>query len=431
MIRYVPPENRVGNFDMEAFLSVLNNFKELFGHHVVFGTGILLISGYFFGKLAELVHLPSITGYIIAGVVLGQSVLAIIPAKEVYSLNSITEIALGLIAITIGAEFDLHKIRKTGTKIIIITIVQALFAFVFVVIALTAFGMDMKYCLILGAIATATAPAATVIIVRELRARGEFVDYLYGVVAFDDALCVLLFSIVFAFVGPLLAGLQSAGAGLQDGMLHVLIEIFGSCLLGIVAGISLHYFTRRRYKLNEILILAIAVLFLTTSMAIVLRLSLLISNMALGAVLINLSSKNRRIFTVIEPITPPIFALFFVLAGTELQIAVFTKGIVIFYGIVYLLSRFLGKYTGTYLSAIWTKAPLAIRKYLGFCLFPQAGVAIGLVLLVQTSPIMLTAAAPVKAFLVVIVNVVLFSIFVNELIGPIITRYGVIRGAEL
>jgi len=173
------------------------------------------------------------------------------------------------------------------------------------------------------------------------------------------------------------------------------------------------------------------VIFLTISTAIVLHLSLLIANMMMGATLINLSHRNKRVFRVIEPLTPPIFALFFVLAGTELNLHVFTKGAVIVLGIIYILARFAGKYSGTYVSAIITKSTVEIRNYLGFCLFPQAGVAIGLVLFMQTSPVMAGAPEAVKEMMVLIVNIVLFSVFINELIGPAITKYGVIKGAEL
>lgn len=417
---------------MAPAIELLNNIRDLFGHHVIFGTGILLLTGYFFGRLAELVKLPSITGYILAGLVLGESVVGIIPATAPYKLTSITEIALGMIAITIGAEFEIARLRKTGRAIIIITFLQSLFAFIFVVIGLYVMKMALSYALILGAIATATAPAATVVIVRELRARGEFVDYLYGVVALDDAVCILFFSIIFALVAPALAGKISAQElGIMSGLTHAAVEILLSCLLGAVSGFLLHEFTRKKYRLNEILIISVAVIFLTISIAIVLNLSLLISNMMMGAVLVNLSHRNKRIFRVIEPLTPPLFALFFVLAGTELHLYVFTKITVILYGVLYIVTRFIGKYLGTWFGAFITKTSANIRNYLGFCLFPQAGVAIGLVLLVQTSPVIAGAPAAVREMMVLIVNIVLFSIFINELIGPLITKYGIVRGSEL
>jgi Kef-type K+ transport system membrane component KefB len=421
---------------MNLLFELLENVRNLFGHHVIFGTGILLLTGYFFGKLAEKMKLPSITGYIFAGLLLGESLIGIIPETAPYKLTSITEIALGLIAITIGAEFEFARLKRIGGAIFIITLFQSLFAFVFVVIGLVMMKMELSYSLILGAIATATAPAATVVIVKELRARGEFVDYLYGVVALDDAVCVIIFSIIFALVAPSLAMQADAGnagalTGVLSGLMHALLELLLSGVLGLIAGVLLHIFIRKKYRLNEVLIISTAVIFLTISTAIVLHLSLLIANMMLGAVLVNLSHRNKRVFRVIEPITPPIFALFFVLAGTELELQVFTKGSVFLFGIVYILTRFAGKYLGIYISASITKSSKKIRNYLGFCLFPQAGVAIGLVLFVQTSPIMLAASESVKEMLVLIVNIVLFSIFINEMIGPLITKFGLIKGAEL
>lgn len=411
---------------------LFNRFIDLFGHHVVFNTGMLLFVGYFVGQLAEKIKLPSLTGYIIAGLLLGESIIGIVPETTAYRLNSITEIALGLIAITIGAEFDFIRLKKIGKAILTITFFQAIFAFIFVTVFLLLIGIDFCYALILGAIGTATAPAATVIIVKELRARGKFIDYLYGVVAFDDAACVILFSVIFAVVVPILTGTTvESGSGVFIVFFHAIVEIFFSCLLGLTSGIFLHFFTRRKSKLNAILIISTAIIFLTTSIAIILNLSLLIANMILGAVLINLSFKNKRIFSLLEPITPPLFAMFFVLAGTEIEIGVFAKGIVIIYGIVYILSRFAGKYLGTYFSAILMKAGSNIKNYLGFCLFPQAGVAIGLVLFLQTSPMLNSASFMVKESLVLVVNIVLFSIFINELIGPVITKFGITKGAEL
>ncbi len=417
---------------MNVFLDIFDSLKDLFGHHVVFGTGILLFTGFFLGKLAEKMRLPAITGYIFAGLLLGKSLVGIIPETAPYKLTSITEIALGLIAITIGAEFELSRLKRTGRTILIITFFQSVFAFVFVVIGLVVMKMELEYSLILGAIATATAPVATVVIVKELRARGEFVDYLYGVVALDDAVCVIIFSIIFALVAPGLAMQNIVGnTGALSGIMHALRELLLSGILGLITGVLLHIFIRNKYRLNEVLIISTAVIFLTISTAIVLHLSLLIANMMMGATLINLSHRNKRIFRVIEPLTPPIFALFFVLAGTELDLYVFTKSAVILFGIIYILARFTGKYLGTYLSAVITKSTMKIRNYLGFCLFPQAGVAIGLVLLVQTSPVMAGAPEAVKEMMVLIVNIVLFSVFINELIGPAITKYGVIKGAEL
>jgi NhaP-type Na+/H+ or K+/H+ antiporter len=342
-------------------------------------------------------------------------------------LMPITEIALGLIAITIGGEFSLLKIKRTGTTILVLTLCEAIFAFLFVTCILSLLGINWAIALLLGAISAATAPAATVVIIRDLRARGEFVDILYGVVALDDAVCVILFGLVFTISAPFLTGLTQSG-GLFGGILHAVIKILLSFLIGIAGGIGIHFMTRNKYKINEILLISLSLLLLITAMASAFHLSPLIANMAMGAAVINLSPRNRRVFTILEPLTPPVFALFFILAGTELNVSVFAKGTVVWLGLIYLLSRFAGKSAGIFLGGWMTKTAKNIRKFLSFCLFPQAGVAIGLALFVQTSPAVLKAPVEVQNQFSLIVNVVLLSVFINELVGPMISKFGLKRG---
>ncbi len=415
---------------MNEYLDALLHFKVVIAEHAILSVGLLLAAGYILGKLFERIRLPSITGYILAGLLMGESVSGIITHEMSGNLHILTEIALGIIALTIGGEFSLDKIKRTGVKIITITVFEAIGAFVFVTFFLTIAGFGIFYALLLGTIASATAPAATVIIVRELRARGEFIDYLYGVVAFDDAISVILFSIVFSLITPFLTSIVMQGAALR-GVMHAFLEIILSALLGFAGGYILSFTTRKKYKVNEILLIAVSTLFIVIALSMAFRLSLLIASMAMGATLINLSLKNRRIFTILEPITPPLFALFFILAGTELNIAVFAGGTTVLYGFVFLVSRFAGKYTGVYLGALITRAPEGAKRYLGFCLFPQAGVAIGLVLFLQTSPLLLQSRPEVQQMLATIVNIILMTVFINELIGPVISRFGIVRGVDI
>jgi hypothetical protein len=146
---------------------------------------------------------------------------------------------------------------------------------------------------------------------------------------------------------------------------------------------------------------------------------------------VNFSKKNRRIFTILEPVTPPLFALFFIIAGTELDIAVFTGSAMLLYGLLYLASRFAGKYTGVTIASLLTRAPASVRKYLGFCLLPQAGVAIGLTLFLQTSPLLLQSSPTVRLMLTTIVNIILMTVFIIVLVGPIISRFGIRRGVDI
>ena len=399
-------------------------------HNPLLSLAVLILAGYLFGRLCQKLRLPTITGYIVAGLLLSHSVSGIIERHTVESLGPFTEVALSFIALTIGGEFQLAKLRRTGSKILVITLFEAVLATVAVTLVLGFLLLPFSYALLLGAIAAATAPAATVVIVRELRARGEFIDYLFGVVAFDDAVSVLLFSVAFAVVGPLLAGAAGAGASILAGFGHALAEIGLSAVAGALAAMAIHFAAGARKRDSEVLLITLGVLFLLTALVTLLELSALIANMFAGFMLVNMALRNRRIFAALEPLTPPIFALFFILAGAELDIGVVSKGIVVLIGLVYLTVRFGGKVAGVTLGALLVRAPANVRRYLSFCLFPQAGVAIGLALVVQSSTLFTAAPEAVREMLRLLTNVVLFSVFVNELIGPLISRFGIVRGAE-
>ncbi|MCY4482292.1 MAG: cation:proton antiporter [Spirochaetaceae bacterium] len=396
--------------------------------HPLLSLGVLILAGYVFGRLCQLLRLPTITGYIVAGLVVSDSVAGIVDHHTVASLAPITEVALSFIAITIGGEFHFAKLRRTGGKILAITLFEAIFAAVMVSTVLGFLLLPFSYALLLGAIAAATAPAATVVIVRDLRARGEFVDYLFGVVAFDDAVSVLLFSIGFAVVTPLLMGGATDGAGILVAFGHGVAEIGLSALAGVVSGLVIHVVAGRRRPDNEVLLITLGVLFAATAGVLLLGLSALIANMCTGVVLVNLAARNRRVFAALEPITAPVFALFFILAGAELDLSVVGQGLVVVLGLVYLAARFAGKMAGVTVGSLVVRAPANVRRYLGFCLFPQAGVAIGLAMVVQGSALFVDAPEAVREMLRLLTNVVLFSVFVNELIGPLISRFGIVRG---
>jgi len=409
---------------------MLLELKTIFEHHVILSIGVLLFFGYFSGILFQKIKLPAITGYILAGLIFSKSVTGIIHTQVLPHMTGITEFALSIIAVSIGGEFAWAKMKKTGVKIFIITIMQSLFAFTIATSVLTLLGLDFRYALLLGAIATATAPAATVIIIKQLKLRGKFIDYLYGVVALDDAVCVILFGVIFAAVAPLLTGVAVSG-GILGSMLHAVLELFFSILMGVIAGLLLHSFTIKKRSNNEIMIISIAIILIITSLSLILHLSPLIANMFLGATLINLSHKNHRIFNLLEPITPPLFALFFILAGTELDISVLFGSTILLFGVAFVLARATGKYLGTSLGCKLAKADNKIRKNLGLCLMPQAGVAIGLAIFIQTSPLIKSAPPNVQEKVILLVNIVLFSVFVNELVGPILAKRGIIKGTKI
>jgi hypothetical protein len=231
-------------------------------------------------------------------------------------------------------------------------------------------------------------------------------------------------------VTPLLAGTAGAGAPVLVALGGGLAEIGLSALAGALAAVVIHVAAGGRKRDSEVLLITLGVLFLATALVTLLELSALIANMFAGFMLVNLAVRNRRIFAALEPLTPPIFALFFILAGAELDISVVSKGIVVLMGLVYLVVRFGGKVAGVTLGSLLVRAPAKVRRYLSFCLFPQAGVAIGLALVVQNSTLFTAAPEAVREMLRLLTNVVLFSVFANELIGPLISRFGIVRGAE-
>lgn len=404
--------------------------RDIFNQHVIFGIGVLLMGGFFFGKLAQRFKLPAVTGYIVAGLLLGDSIMGFIHVEMTPNLRLITDIALGIVAITIGAEFSRSKLRRLGMDIVIITIFQLLTTFFAVSIALYVFKMPSLNAVLLGAIATATAPAATVAIIQELRARGDYVDTLYGIVALDDAGCVAIFAMAFAVV-------SSFGTGSIDFsnfwavISGSLLEIFFSLMAGFIGGLGLHFLTYRKTNSNEILILTLSVILLVTAITVSLHLSPLLANMMAGAVVINASPRGIRALRSVAPLTPPLYAVFFAIAGTELKLNIIASKEVLIWGIVYVLARAVGKYGGVWLGATAAKSERRIRNNLGLSMLPQAGVAIGLVLFMQTTPFYAGSAPDIKFVFDQMVNITLFAVLINELVGPPLSKYAIVRGSDI
>jgi Kef-type K+ transport system membrane component KefB len=404
-------------------LVYLIELRDGFSHHIVFGVGILLMGSYMMGRLAEKVRLPAITGFILAGLLLGPSCLGLVHEDLDEALASITEIALALIALVIGSEFSLKKLKSIGRSVLIITLFQLFGAFILVTSGLVLAGMRLEFAAILGAIASATAPAATVAIIRELKARGPFVDHLYGVVALDDAGCVLLFASIMAIAGNSLG----SGTGFVHSVALAAVEIFMSLMLGAAAGWLLSSLTKKRRRINEILILSLGLILVLSAVSNTFHLSALLASMAAGAVMANLSRKTHRIVNTLDSISPPLYAAFFAIAGTELSLKVLTSPEILLLGGIFVLARAAGKIFGVHFGAYAAKSDPLIRKYLGYGMLPQAGVAIGLVLFLDTMPYF----ALHREITATLINIVLFSVLVNELSGPPLSRYAVVNGAKL
>jgi len=411
---------------MNVFVIEFDHLWKYLHVHPLFAVGMILIAGYYLGRLAGFVKLPEITGYIFAGLIIGKSFLHIVPHEVEQSLGIFTQIALGLIALTIGGEFSFGKLKRLGRDVSIITIVQILAAFSAVSLVLTLLGLPLPIALLAGAIASATAPAATVHIVQTLKAHGTFVDILYGVVALDDAGCVILFSVVLSFAGSML-GVSGGSHGTLTAIGHIFLEIG----IGGLGGYIVHRATCKRNSENETLIISLGFFFTYTVLVMGLGMSPLLTNMAAGTVLINLSPRNHRIFNIIRPVTPPLYAMFFVLAGMELDPVQFLNPVILLMGSAYILARALGKYSGVYAGCALVKTDDRTKKYMGFCMLPQAGVAIGLMDIVSSMHLGLDVSPEVTAGITALNSIILMSVFVNEIFGPPISKFALIRGNNM
>jgi len=422
---------------MEVIVERLIEFRNAIPHHELLSTSALLILGYFLGKLSALIRLPEITGYIVAGFILGDSVLGIVHHEMSKSLQVVTDVALGLIALTIGGEFLMSKLRRMGSEVLILTVSQIFLTLVVVTLSLWLLQLPLPFALILGSIATATAPAATVAVVQSLRAHGPFVDRLYGVVALDDAGAVIIFGVVFAVVSGVLTVDSSgvvghgAGAGGAAVILSALKEVLLSILIGAVVGWIIHALAHGKNHSGELTIIALGWVFLLTAISLVFHLSALLSNIAAGMIIINLSPRNHRIFRNLEPLTPPIYALFFAIAGTKLHPAIFAQKDILIYGMVFIAARAFGKLSGIWSGAVLAKSRANVRKYLGICMLPQAGVAIGLVLMIQTSPMVALLDSEQRSIIAIMVNIILLSVFFNELSGPPLSKLAIVKALDM
>ena len=377
----------------------------------------MIFSGMAFGRLVKLVKLPNVTGYLLAGLVLGPSVLKIIPKDTIDSIAVISEVALGFIAFSIGNEFKMSYFKKVGAAPIVIAALEALGAVVAVCAVLVAFGNDLPFSIVLSSIAAATAPAATIMVIRQYKAKGPVTETLLSVVALDDAVALMLFGIAVAVAGMLNS---TANVSVVSMIFSPIVEIIGALGIGAVLGMLLTYFVRFFKKDGNRLSLAVGLVFAGIGIADVLGISSLLLCMALGAVFVNFSKQSLPVMKVVDAVTPPIFMLFFVASGAALELSVLpTLGIV---GVIYVVFRVVGKVLGTYAGAAICKCDKKIKKYLGYALLPQAGVAIGL---------SLAATTVVPEYGQTIRAIVLCATFIYELLGPAVTKIALKKAGEI
>ena len=384
--------------------------------------------------------LPSVTAYLIAGVLIGPYCLGQLGVgglgfesmQSVEHLGLIADVALGFIAFSIGSEFVVDELKVIGKKAFVIGIFQALVATLFVDLALLVLyyvmpdQISIAQVITLGAIATATAPAATLMVVRQYKAKGPLTDLLLPIVALDDAVGLIVFAVSFGIA-------KTLGTGSVDAIsiiINPLVEIVASLVLGAVMGWLLTQLEKLFNSNTNRLNMTIAFVFLTVSLsmmdfhigAVHVSFSSLLVCMMMGTVFCNICPLSHDLMEKSDKWTSPLFALFFVISGAELELGVFTNYAVVVIGIVYIIFRCIGKYLGTYVSAIATRCESNICKYLGITLFPQAGVALGMCTI---------ASAQFGQQGVLIRNITLFAVLIYELFGPLLTRWALTKAGDI
>ena len=376
---------------------------------------IIFITGLIFSKLAKMVKLPAVTGYLVGGLLLGPFVLNFVTIESVDTLAIFSDIALAFIAFNIGSEFKLSYFKKVGIAPIVIACFESLFAVLFVLIVLLLTNHELRFSLMLSAIAAATAPAATIMVIKQYRANGPVTKTLLSVVAIDDATALILFGFALAITNSL-----SNGSGnLLMMLLSPIIEVVVSLVIGTIMGLILSY-AIRFYRDDLRVPLIIATLLLTLGISAIFDASSLLVCMVLGAIFCNLSNEADKTMNIIDGITPSLFMMFFVLSGAELNVSILPSiGLV---GIIYVVFRLVGKYVGAYVGAKLSKASENVCRYIGPCLIPQAGVAIGLSLVAQ---------GMVPEFGSTIRAVILCGTLIYELIGPFVTKKTLIIAKEI
>lgn len=399
---------------------------------------ICLVGGLLMSRLAKLLNLPAVTAYLVAGLLLGPYVLGMLDVtgigfhdpEAVARLDIISQVALGFIAFTIGNEFRLEQLKHMGRQAITIGILQAVATTALVDAALVALHfinpelISISSAITLGAIAAATAPAATLMVVRQYKADGPMTRLLLLVVAIDDAVGLVLFSASFGVA----SALESGAISLVTVLVEPVIEIVLSLGLGALAGWVLFWVEKFFHSRSKRLSISIGFVLLTVGLSMVefelggihFGFSLLLVCMMTGTIFCNICDFSEELMGRVDGWTAPLFVLFFVLSGAELNLKILSNPMVLLVGAVYIVARSAGKYLGAYGSCALTGCSDSIKKHLGITLLPQAGVALGMALTAQQ----LSDGAMVR-------SVVLFSVLVYELVGPALTKRSLLAAGEI
>ena len=408
---------------------------------ILLSIGIALAVGLIMSRLVKMLKLPAVTGYLVGGILIGPYCLGklgingigFINMEQVNNLKVLSEIALGFIAFSIGNEFRISQLRKTGKQALVIGIVQALAATLFVDVGLYLLHLilgdklPISAVITLGAIATATAPAATLMVVHQYKAKGKLTDILLPVVAIDDAVGLVIFAVSFGIAKVIASGSYNLAAILLEPIFEIIISIVIGALGGTLLTLAEKHFKSRSKRMSVVVtsvILSVAISMMKFQIGgLNVTISSLLLCMMLGTTFCNESEFDfsNNLMERTDRWATPLVILFFVISGAELELSVFTNAIVVIMGIVFILTRSLGKYFGAFFSAKATRCDKNVVKYLGITLLPQAGVALG----------MCIKAQELGEVGNLIKNIVLFAVLIYELVGPYLTKQCLIKSGDI
>jgi len=431
--------------------------RNVFQEQALLLLGCATIIGFYFGRLARRVNLPSIIGFIVLGVLLGPSALGLFHEAgdgtpgNLGAFSFITEIALGFVALTIGAELSLRSLRQLGGGIVSIILAESFAAFLVVMLAVYLLTRSWPLALLFGAMAPASAPAGTVAVIQEYRARGSLTKALYAVVGFDDGLAILIFGFAAALAKTiLLADLKVAGApeSILGAMKEPAVEILGGIGVGAVLGFVFCQLVRRLQQPRDVLVMVFGTVLVATGVSVHFHLSLILTNMVIGFVFVNTRRQAlvNRIMAPLEDILPLLFVVFFCLAGAHLKIAELPELGVI--GVAYILARTAGLIGGARIGATIGHVEEKIKKYVGLGILSQAGVAIGLSLIIWNDFSELAGKPEVAAAIknmpaaerllhdpsamgTALVTTITATCIVFEIVGPILTKVALNKAGEI
>ena len=400
---------------------------------------VALFAGLMLSRVAKLMKLPAVTAYLVAGILIGPyclgalgiSGLGFTSIAEVKSYSFISNVALGFIAFSIGNEFRLAQLKSTGKQATVIGIFQAVITTLLVDAVLIGihFMIPDKFplpaAITLGAIASATAPAATLMVVRQYKAKGKLTDILLPIVALDDAVGLMLFAASFGVAKALIVG----KIDIISIVVEPILEIVLSLALGIVMGVLFTFCERFFHSRSKRLSMSVAFVFLTVALSMLkfeiggvhIGFSSLLVCMMLGTVFCNMCDFSEELMDRLDRWTAPLFILFFVISGAELELSVFTDLAIVLIGLVYILSRSAGKYSGAFISAKAVHCDESIVKYLGVTLLPQAGVALGMAI----------KAHELGPEGDMVANITLFAVLVYEIVGPMLTKIALTKAGDI